>query len=259
LRVRAVQSAELDFLNRVLRHQPIPGALLERARVYVGRADYPRALDDLNEVLERIRPTAGVLYRRAYVLKKLNRYSEATQDLRQIDDMADREQLSLQERFMVHAMLGQCRARQGDHHEAVRCFGTALTFNAKSLLALVERARSSLALGENRQALKDSTDAVALWPNSPEPYRERSRAHAALGNPTAANADRERAEELERLHLHDKIGDEEILEVIPVIQAVAVPVTRVTEIPVDDEEILTGELVEDDVPMASPIVEARRK
>jgi tetratricopeptide (TPR) repeat protein len=252
VRVRAVQSAELDFLTRVLRRQPIPGAFLERARLYMSRADYPRALDDLNEVLERVKPTAGVLYRRAYVLEKLGRYSEAGEDLRQIDDLADREQLSLQERFMVHAMLGQCRARLGDHHEAVRCFGTALTFNTRSLLALVERTRSYLALGEVRQALKDSSDAVEHWPNSPEAYRERSRAHAALGQAAAAHADRERAKELDRLDLHD-MAEEEILEVIPVVEAVAIPVLQAIEVPVAEEDIPIVYPVDDDVPVTSPI------
>jgi tetratricopeptide (TPR) repeat protein len=252
VQVRAMQSAELDFLTHVLRRQPIPGAFLERARLYMSRADYPRALADLTEVIERVRPTADVLYRRAYVLKKLGRCSEAAADLCQIDDMADRQQLSLQERFMVHAMLGQCRARLGDHHDAVRCFGTALTFKTRSLLALVERARAYLALGEIHPALKDSSDAVEHWPNSPEAYRERSRAYAALGHAAAAHADRERARELDRLDLHDE-AEEEILDVIPVARAAAVPVLRVIEVPVVEEDIPVGELVDDDVPVTSPI------
>jgi tetratricopeptide (TPR) repeat protein len=194
--VQKIQRQLLTRLSAGLSFGPHPQAYFERARIYLTLGEYAKAVADLTEILNRVPGAVELLYLRGLAYKHQSEHGPAVADLEKcagrLDGQAPGEVVGA-----IYLALGECQALLGRPLDAITSFGRVLERNPTSLVALVERGRAQLAVGDVEPALESFTAAITHWPGSPEAYRERAALHAVAGRPILADLDRRTAVQLE--------------------------------------------------------------
>jgi tetratricopeptide (TPR) repeat protein len=172
------QQPPLDLMNAV--------TCLARAKHYVQREEYDKALVDLNEVL-RVNPDATeALMLRAAVLVRREDYEPALADVERRMQLEPPDPAVL----VVRANL---RAHRGDFTAALADFTEFLRREPGTTIALRGRSLSYARLHRFDEALADLDEALRLEPDNASAYLERGRAHQDNGGYAAAVADYEKA------------------------------------------------------------------
>lgn len=241
--VEVVHGALLDILSEALRFQEHPDALHERAKIYLGRGQYDKAIEDYSKILKQSPRNNDVRFVRAMAYREQEQFDWAAEDLQHLAELAKTERLDRDDHYTLHANLAHCLKRMGRYPDALGYYGEALGANPKSLTALVERGQTHLVLGSNDEALADFSAAAAHWPNSPEPYLERARAYEALGQVEQAERDRSLARRLDPRNEASALAEDlpvaellpDVLPAMPSLPATtlaeAVPATVALELP----------------------------
>jgi tetratricopeptide (TPR) repeat protein len=180
-RMQALQAVHLDKLSWTLRLSSAPRDYVERARIYLSRGDYAKAIDDLTRALAKQPHAADIRWQRALAYQAQGQPELAVKDVTRILQRPGPAPLSAEERCSLYAMLGDCQAQGGRLAEALEAYGEALRANPVSLQGLVGRGRTYRELGDYSAALADLSTALERWPASPEAYHERARVHDATG------------------------------------------------------------------------------
>lgn len=149
-------------------------ALYKRAEVYRARRDYPRAIQDYNELL-RLTPDGESASDRqfksrwvvdrglAYVGRK--RYDQAIADFT--------EALRLDpENTDAFYHRGQTYERKGNYDQAIKDYGEAIRTNPKEDAAFLSRGSAYLDKGHYDKAIDDFTEALRLTANVTSPWME---------------------------------------------------------------------------------------
>src|SRR5262249_50338955 len=115
----AVYNLMVEFYTHVLRMNPFPQHYLERAGFYRALGKYDRALEDLNQAIQRDKKNAVLFFNRARVHKLLKKYEEAVEDLHAAEEILPTGTLGADDRFLFYSTMGVCLARLDRHEEAI--------------------------------------------------------------------------------------------------------------------------------------------
>ncbi len=206
---------------------------LYRGSLYEAKKDYANALRDYHAAC-KLRPAAvEALARRGGVLRDLNRFDLAEQDLRKalaldpdhavaLETLAwcllDREQpqaaLEPLERVVAlkpdraHAHYGRGWAllRMGEPARALSSFQTALRLEPRSATYCLGVAWARHKAGEYQAAIVDATAALGMDPANADAFDLRGRCHEALGDLDRALADYQQAARLDPSDPDPRVG-----------------------------------------------------
>jgi len=139
--------AEADF-RRALQLQPSgTRVLLPLARMFHGRGDEGRALDEISRYLRRHADDEQALLLRSRILQALGRYREALPDLESVLDLQSRPDVALVlERADLQARLGQWSAAVGGIRQAEEVLGRLLVLENKRIDLLRRQGDTEAAL-----------------------------------------------------------------------------------------------------------------
>ena len=139
--------AEADF-RRALQLQPSgTRVLLPLARMFHGRGDEGRALDEISRYLRRHADDEQALLLRSRILQALGRYREALPDLESVLGLQPRPDVALVlERADLQARLGQWSAAVGGIRQAEEVLGRLLVLENKRIDLLRRQGDTEAAL-----------------------------------------------------------------------------------------------------------------
>jgi tetratricopeptide (TPR) repeat protein len=162
---------------------------LMRAKGYMQRKEYQRALTDLDEAL-RLNPQSGDAWMvRVAAWVEQGDFRQALADVARRLELKPPEPLALLTRGNLHAELGELEQALGD-------FTEYLQQQPGTVVALRARAMTFARLHRLDEALTDMNDAVRLDPASVDAHLERGRVHQDMRSYPAALADYQKAVEL---------------------------------------------------------------
>jgi tetratricopeptide (TPR) repeat protein len=188
----------------VLKRGQNPDALVERARIYLERGEYPKAIADLTELVTLAPDAYGLRFMRARAQEKLREFELAIYDLKRVVESMERQAsdptagVDDEARFQVNMRLAECLAAAGRNEESVKVYSDVIKLQPKSLTALVGRGRALRKLKTFPQAMADFDEAARLWPARPEPLIERAIVHAMEGRKDLAARDKSAATAIDR-------------------------------------------------------------
>lgn len=182
-------SAMIELDKALALSQDNAQALTKKVALLIKLSKYEQALSVANEYLQSKPGDSAMLALKAETLLNLHRIDEALKTIEQIKDTS-------YDGTAVHTLKGMALARAAQQKQALEEFATALSSNKSDRIALMERAKLELKADNNRAALSDLNNAIAIASNDGLLYALRSVCHNRLGHKSQAQADLQKATSL---------------------------------------------------------------
>lgn len=179
-----------DYTEAIRLNPQYAEAYRDRGGSYGLKNNYEQAVKDYTEAI-RINSQYGDAYmNRGVAYSWLKNYEPAIRDYTEAIRLDPKD-------FAAYRARGAAYAWLKNYAQAIRDYTEAIRLNPQYGDAYRDRGGSYSLSGNNAQALKDYTEAIRLNPTAADLYTNRGYVYEQLGDITRANADRQKAQELE--------------------------------------------------------------
>jgi tetratricopeptide (TPR) repeat protein len=164
------------------------GALIGRGRAYAAKDQYDKAIADFDKAI-RLAPQDSTAFRYRGLVNSLK--GQPDRAIRDLDEAIRRNPQD----FAAFHVRGVTYDSKGDYDRAIADYDEAIRLAPNSYATLHERGFARFAKGDYGGAIVDYDEAIRLNP-VPETYRNRGLAYLYVDQPTKAQADLKKANEL---------------------------------------------------------------
>lgn len=190
--LKQIPQALDDFTNAIEAGIVTPKLFLNRGKCLVMLSRPAEAIPDLSRSIELEPKSAETYYFRAVAFEKTGDSENAIRDYGSAIQLNPNYVEALVNRGLQHYNGG----RPG---EAIADYTSALRIAAQQVqpMILVNRANAFLQTGKLNEALEDANKALSVNPNYPRAYQTRGAIFTRLGQPDKAQADLQKAQQLQ--------------------------------------------------------------
>jgi len=164
---------ELEYVNRAIkdlskaiRLNPTSTAYLQRGRVYNGKGDYDKAIEDFNQFIRLDPNNAGIYSNRGLAYTNKGDYDKA------IEDFNKAISLDINDAY-IYGNRGIAYDKKGNIDRAIEDYNQAIKLDPNDALAYNNRGNAYGKIGDYDNAIADYNHAIKLDPNYAGTYKNR--------------------------------------------------------------------------------------
>jgi Tfp pilus assembly protein PilF len=177
----------LTLWNDVIDEYPVDAAYYFRGLAYSAQGNYPRAIDDYNQAIEKKPDYALALDARGTALFNIGQYDKALEDYSEAIRIIPKNALSYANRGTVYSQKGNFEKAIADYSEAIKIYPK------RAFSSYCNRGMAYGKIGDFNRAIEDFSQAIKLNPDYAQLYYYRGLAYSAIGNNGLASDDIKKA------------------------------------------------------------------